>query len=409
MRKLSTQSRRSKRRPVVTASDQASMAPRLTLLGATLHGSPTDAPIGDSVVIVDGHGIVAAGPRGLVPVPDDGELIDCEGMTVTAGFWNSHVHFFERKWADASAIPAAELDLQLRDFAKYGFTSVFDLSSMWRNTRQLRERIESGEVRGPRIRTTGEGLVPPGALPPEAISAFMGLMKTPLPEIESAAQATSAATRLLDEGVDAIKVFASGQSGSTLAQHAIEAVIRTAHGRGKLVFCHPNTADDVASALRAGVDIIAHTTPRSTWDNVVLDLIRERRPALTPTLRLWKFFLRHDRASMQDTIAAGAIAQLRDWIASGGEVLFGTDAGAVHVDPTEEYVMMEQAGMTFRDILASLTTTPAALFGEGKRLGRVATGFLADLVVVKGDPAKDIRALSDVRYTLRSGSVIYRA
>ena len=72
----------------------------------------------------------------------------------------------DRDWAlvggtNAAAIPASELGRQLQDmFTRYGFTSVFDLSSLWENTRQLRGRVESAEVPGPRICSTGEGLVP---------------------------------------------------------------------------------------------------------------------------------------------------------------------------------------------------------------------------------------------------------
>jgi len=71
-------------------------------------------------------------------------------------------------------------------------------------------------------------------------------------------------------------------------------------------------------------------------------------------------------------------------------------------DPTEEYVLMAEAGMSFRQILASLTTAPAEQFGESKQLGWVAAGFQADLVILKNDPSKNIRALADVLYTLRA-------
>jgi len=101
-----------------------------------------------------------------------------------------------------------------------------------------------------------------------------------------------------------------------------------------------------------------------------------------------------------------AIAQLRAWIASGGTVLFGTDLGAVDYDPSEEYALMTDAGMSFGQILASLTTTPAEQFGEANHLGQIAVGFKADLVVLKGDPSKNIRALTDVAFTLRDGKII---
>jgi imidazolonepropionase-like amidohydrolase len=78
-------------------------------------------------------------------------------------------------------------------------------------------------------------------------------------------------------------------------------------------------------------------------------------------------------------------------------------------DPADEYALMEEAGMSVRHILASLTTTPAAQFQETKERGRVAPGLAADLVVLNGDPSKNVRALADVRYTFRGGKLIYQA
>jgi imidazolonepropionase-like amidohydrolase len=166
----------------------------------------------------------------------------------------------------------------------------------------------------------------------------------------------------------------------------------------------------VLAALRGGVDVIAHTTPHSgPWDETIIAAMKERRAALTPTLALWRYYARHDRLSMQERIADTAVGQLRAWLAAGGTVLFGTDLGAVEYDPSEEYALMAEAGMSFRQILASLTTAPAERFGESGRLGRVAAGLEADLVVIDGDPCADIRALAAVQYTLRAGKISYRA
>ena len=164
------------------------------------------------------------------------------------------------------------------------------------------------------------------------------------------------------------------------------------------------------AALRAGVDVIAHTTPHSgAWDAPILAAIAERRAALTPTLALWSQFARHDRVSARERIAVAAAGQLRAWIEAGGTVLFGTDMGAVDPDPSPEYASMAEAGMTFTQILASPTTAPAERFGESQRLGRIAPGFQADIAVFEGDPSRDIRALSKTRYTVRAGKVIHRA
>jgi len=384
----------------------------LALAGATIYRSPAEEPLRDGVVWIENGKIAVVGGRATTHLPQGISRIDCSGSTITAGYWNSHVHFFERKWANAGAIPAAELTSQLREtFARYGFTSVFDLSSPWENTRQLRDRIESGEVPGPRIRSTGLGLLPPNpGLPPEAILNFMGLMKYSMTEIANGEEAVAETRKRLEAGVDGIKLFISAPSKATLSEAAIQGAVEQAHRAGKLVFVHPNTGADVAAGVRGGVDIIGHTTPASgPWDEKLLAAMKERGVALIPTLAIWSYYLRHDRHSIQEKSAATSTGQLRAWVAAGGAVLFGTDLGAVDPDPSSEYELMAEAGLGFREILASMTTAPAEKFGDAKRLGRVAPGFQADLVVLKGDPAKDLRGLTAVKYTVRDGKIIYQA
>jgi imidazolonepropionase-like amidohydrolase len=395
------------------ALGQSPNSPRadLALVRGTIYVSPTEEPIRDGVVLIQGGKILAVGGRAHLQVPQAVQVLDCSGLTITPGFWNSHVHFFERRWANAAAIPAPELSRQLQDMlTRYGFTSVFDIGSMWENTRQLRSRIESGEVPGPRILSTGEALVPPGALPSDTVVNMMGLMKFPAPEIADATQATAASHKLLDEGADGIKLFASSPRGAPLPEGAMQAAVSEAHRLGKPVFVHPNSGADVLAAVRAGVDIVAHTTPHSgPWDETILAAMKDRRVALIPTLTVWKYYMRHDRISAQEQIANTEVGQLRAWVASGGTVLFGNDLGAVEYDPTEEYTLMTEAGMSFRQILASLTTAPAERFGDSKQLGRIAPGLQADLVVLKEDPSANIRALTAVQYTLRAGKIIYHA
>jgi cytosine/adenosine deaminase-related metal-dependent hydrolase len=83
----------------------------LALVGGTIYVSPTEEPIRDGVVLIQNGRIAAVGGRGLSQAS---KTLDCSGLTITAGFWNSHVHFFERKWANAAAIRAIELTRSLR-------------------------------------------------------------------------------------------------------------------------------------------------------------------------------------------------------------------------------------------------------------------------------------------------------
>lgn len=337
-------------------------------------------------------------------------MLDCTGCTITAGFWNSHVHFHERMWADAGEIPASELGAQLQELTRYGFTHVFDLSSKRENTQRIRDRIESGEIPGPHIRTTGEGLIPAGGVPPPDVFRALGLTPTALAEVSDAAQARDAARELLADGVDALKLFISVPSGGRLADDAIRAAADEVHRAGKLVFAHPNTDDDVRASLDGGVDVIAHTTPRSgPWDDELVARMKASGAALIPTLMVWTSMMRHDRRSIRERAVATAVAQLRVWLECDGPVLFGTDLGAVEYDPTDEYRLMNASGATFAQILASLTTAPARRFENDATRGEIRTGNTADLVVLEGDPSRDIAALAAVRYTLRAGEIIYRA
>jgi imidazolonepropionase-like amidohydrolase len=295
---------------------------------------------------------------------------------------------------------------------RYGFTTVFDLGSDWENTRTIRQRVQSGEVSGPKIRSTGEALLAPGALPPDLVFRILGEMKFSAPEITNSAQASAAARKLLDQGVDGIKVHLQPPPppNPPFPESGISAAVREAHQAGKPVFVHPNTGADVVASARAGVDVIAHTTPGSgPWDETILKQMKEARVALTPTLGIWKAQMRHDRVSAQDKYVATAVGQLHAWAASGGTVLFGTDVGGTDYDPSDEYALMTEAGMDFRQILESLTTAPAKRFGESTQSGRIAPGFAGDIVILNGDPARNIGALAQVRYVVRAGKIIYRS
>lgn len=145
-------------------SQSPSTGAQLAVVGGTIYPSPTEAPIRDGVVLINDGKIVAVGRRGAVQVPRGVTVIEATGSTITAGFWNSHTHFLERMWNDAATLPAGDLSRSFQlMLTRYGFTSVFDIWSSLENTRRLRDRVESGEVVGPRIRFTGPAMFSRGA------------------------------------------------------------------------------------------------------------------------------------------------------------------------------------------------------------------------------------------------------
>src|SRR5438045_564911 len=141
----------------VFCSCGVSRASDLALIDAKIYRSPTEPPIENGSILVHKGRIFVVGPSVTIKVPRNATVIDCKGLIVTAGFWNSHVHILTPGLLHARDSSVKELDEQLdMMFSRWGFTTVFDISSVLDNTLALRHRIESYEVRGPRILTLGE-------------------------------------------------------------------------------------------------------------------------------------------------------------------------------------------------------------------------------------------------------------
>lgn len=392
----------------------------LAIVGAKIYPAPSAPPIQDGVVLVVNGKIEKADEQRKVRVPRDAKILDAHGLTLVAGFWNSHVHFTGAQWKDAAHQPAAALAAQLqRMLTGYGFTTVFDIASVLENTKALRHRIDSGDVAGPRIFSTGEPLFPKNGVPiyvKTVISAELYDTLKRTAEVETADEARAAVDARIDAGADAIKIFAGswlgGDSTVEMPLEVVKAATVEAHRRGKVVFAHPQTRAGLENAVAGGVDILAHTTPTTgAWNKELLARMKLSNVALIPTLTLWDVEAARGGATPEATqhfISAG-VEQLRAFMTAGGRVLFGTDVGYTdHDDTAEELDLMSKAGMTFQDILTSLTTAPAARFGELDHVGRVVPGYDADLVLLQGDPASDAKAFAAVKYTLRAGKIIYQ-
>src|SRR5262249_1443229 len=131
------------------------LAATLALVGAKIYPSPTASPISDGTILIRDERIYALGPK--IKQPRAATVLDCRGLAVTAGFWNSHVHSLTPGLPHAEKRSGEQLTSQLEKMlTSWGFTTVFDIASVLQNTTLIRRRIESGEIKGPRILTVGE-------------------------------------------------------------------------------------------------------------------------------------------------------------------------------------------------------------------------------------------------------------
>ena len=376
------------------AGSLAIQAADLALVGARIYPAPDARPVKHGTVLIrDGRiaSVLEGTPKSAV------KTMDCNGLVITAGFWNCHVHFSEPKWENARTLAANQVRNQVRDmFTQWGFTTVFDTGSMLANTKAIARRIEAGEFPGPMILSAGEPFTPQNATP-----YYLAPLK--LPELETAEQATSVARARLDAGADAIKIFQgawiSPEKLVPLPVDLVKAVAAVAHGRGKLLLVHPSDASNLASAIEGGVDVLTHLVESpGDLDRDAVTAIQKRGMAVIPTLELFS----------RNRNLEKLLAPLEALSEAGVPILFGTDVGFLtDYDPSREFQLMDRAGLNFPQILASLTAAPAARYGFSQHTGRVAAGMDADLVALGSDPAEELSAWTDVRYTIRKGEIVY--
>lgn len=376
----------------------------LALTGGRLIAAPDASAADQTSVIVENGRIAAVGPPGQVTIPTGARIIDCTGLTVVSGFQNSHVHFTDDQWNAAAGQPASKLALQLQAMlTRYGFTTVVDTASLLANTVALRQRIESGEVSGPRIMTAGLALYPPNGVPYYVRDVVPPEVLALLLQPSTVRDAEGMVRDNIAGGADVIKLF----TGSAVTRDRVlpmprdiaAAAVAEAHRLGKLAFAHPGNVAGLEVAIEARVDVLAHVVEATSGLTPAhLDRMKRQDMALVPTLKL--LGEGGDRRAIRN--------EVRDYAQLGGQILFGTDVGYLpDYDPLREYQLMEAAGLTWRQVLASLTTNPASRFHQSSRRGTVERGKDGDVVVLGSDPSMDVRAFTDVRYTIKSGQVIY--
>jgi imidazolonepropionase-like amidohydrolase len=220
-------------------------------------------------------------------------------------------------------------------------------------------------------------------------------------------------------GVDWIKVYASRGSfqsvdtTQTVTFEEMKAIVEAAHAKGRKVAIHSYGPSGVKDAVRAGADSVEHG----------VDLDDETLAEMTKRGTVWVPTIDHNRyyvdARDEYGFSPESIGPLQDYIRrnlesarravkAGVRLAMGSDAVfSMFGQNTRELGWFVKAGMTPEQALTSATTIPAALLGVGDRLGRIAPGYLADIVAIEGDPLTEIDALfRGVRWVMKDGAVV---
>ncbi len=404
------QARPSSLREINKIAQPASDKP-IAIVGATLIDGRGGAPIEDAVVVVRGERIVAAGKRASVRLPNNAEVIDARGQTLLPGFIDSHFHID----GDGS-LPVL--------FLTRGVTSVRD-PGQWI---EAYDAVQKSNAPIPRLFLAGPHLdTPPPAYPDDSFI------------VRDAEETKAAVNRFIDQGASVIKVY------FRLPLGLINVVTETAHARGAPVTAHLEIVD-ATDAIRAGVDGIEHVTSFGTsllplreaekyrqavladnnarrdgrykmWSEIdldsprvkqTLDLIAERGTFISATLAV---FERRDGDRNTTEMHVRGFKNMLRFVGMakrvGARVVVGSHSSVPHAERGwayhREMELLVESGITPMEAIVAATMENARFFRIEDRLGSVEAGKLADLVLVEGDPLKEIGALRRIKRVMLNG------
>ena len=418
----------------------------LAIVGGLLIDGHEGPPLPGAVVLVAGNRIVAVGSRNELTVPDGAEVVDARGMTILPGLIDAHVHLdilghsdyqhWHGRYRDGRY--AEIMEISTRQLLMSGVTTVVDLAGQPEALGPLKDRIERGDLPGPRV-VASMGWITNWS--DEQVARHHRRSHTV--NVRTVDEARAAARTAIEQGAGIIKVH----TGLTEAQ--LRAIREEADARGLRITGHVGTPDDLLMRIRAGQDGIEHLSlgagasptiapevlqglvDQGTW--VIPTLIQTmiqgravewpdwrdnpRARALTPPAiwadirrsienpRRFGYFGGSLRVRRMDEMGA-KLRQLRD---AGVRLLVGTDSGTplnFHTDATwQEMDLMVAYGLSPMEVLAMATRRNAEYLGRGGELGTVTRGKLADLIVVDGNPLLSMRDLRNVVTVVKDGRV----
>ncbi|MFV8054838.1 amidohydrolase family protein [Mycobacterium sp. 48b] len=403
----------------------------LTLKAAGLLDVDAGTIIRPGFVSVDEDRIVGIGQA----QPERGEVIDLGDLTLMPGLMDMEVNLLMGGRGDTGGLSSVQDDPptrllravgNARRTLRAGFTTVRNLGLFIKTggyllDASLGKAIDAGWIDGPRIEPAGHAITPTGGhLDP---TMFVGLAPNVLPMTveEGVANGVSEVRKAvryqIKHGAKLIKVSASGGvmslSGDPGAQHysdeELHAIVDEAHRRGLRVAAHCLGAEAVKHAVAAGIDCIEHGF---LADDDAISLMAEHGTFLVTTQNLVDRMDVSRAAPELQAKAAVIFPQARTvtrrMYDAGVKIAVGSDAPAIpHGKNANELVTLVERGMSPADVLRSATVIASDLINAADR-GRLADGYLADIIGVPGDPLQDITVTQHVKFVMKGGKVFLR-
>ena len=359
--------------------------------------------------------------------PDDAEVVTLPAGWAIPGLIDAHSHLvgdLEYGGVPSSTTTPAEEAMtgvrNARATLAAGFTSVRDVGTFWAFVDvALRDAIDAGWTQGPRMQCAGAYITTPGGggdvtgLPPGTV-IDPGLQ---FGVVRSAADVHERVGRLVDGGATLIKLIVTGavltrgtQPGVIeLEAPLVEAAVEAASARGVFVAAHAHGADGIKLAIRAGVRSIEHA---SLMDDEAIELMRSHGTWLVADVYDGDWIAEEgirggwpEETMAKNTMTTAAQRDgFRKAVAAGVRIGYGTDSGVYpHGRNAIQFGYQVRLGQSPLEAIRSATMSDAELMGWSDRVGSLAVGRYADLVVVGSDPTEDVDALMAPLAVVKSG------
>jgi imidazolonepropionase-like amidohydrolase len=379
----------------------------------------------DWALLVEGNKIVAVGPKQSIKVTEGTISINYGNSTVMPGMIEGHSHLLLYPYnitdwdtqvlKEPDSYRTVRATVHAKNTLLAGFTTARDLGTEGAGYSDvsLKRAINEGIIIGPRLMVAGRAIVSTGSYGPKGYDTDQQIMLGAEPADGN--DLIRVVRDQIGKGADFIKIYAdyrwgiNGEDQPSFTLDELKLINEVTRSSGRVMVCHAKSKEAIRRAVLAGAETIEHG---DFVDVEMGKLMKEHNVTYIPTVsavdvisqyRGWKKGVTDPPANVINKRKS-----FKEAIASGVAIGMGGDVGVFpHGENASEMELMVEYGLPVMDALKAATSVNSRAFHLDDKLGFLKQGFLADVVVVSGDPSKNISDVKKVKFVMKEG-VVYR-